>query len=374
MRSLSRRSLLLGLVLLAGTVLPAGPAFGQGEKKKADSKDVSFKSFDGVTLKGTLYPNLGGKKDAVVILLHDFDGKKGGSSQKDNWPDLAASLQADGYVVLAFDFRGFGDSRNVSEKFWSYRHNLNFIARKGAKPPETIDQKDFRAGYYPYLVNDIAAAKAYLDRLNDQKACNTSSVVVIGAGQGATLGALWMAHECRRKKDKNSGPMALGARPELDEPESKDIACGVWLTISPKLEGRPVGPHLRRWLVDAGQAHKIPMGFALGKNDSTNDNLVSSLVKAIKGNGKTKVKVAVARIEGTNLTGSKLLEKALGTDKVIKKYLEGVMETRGNQEWREREVEKKAFYYVQGRQVLRINKRVGEEAPAVDLGLFLPAF
>jgi hypothetical protein len=373
MRSLSRKSLLLGLVLLAGTALPVSPALGQGNKK-ADTKDVSFKSYDGVTLKGTLYPNSGGKRDAVVILLHDFDSKKGGSSQKDNLPDLAASLQADGYVVLTFDFRGFGDSKNVGEKFWSFPHNQAQNIRKGAKTAETIDQKDFRPGYYPYLVNDIAAAKAYLDRLNDQKGCNTSSVVVIGSGQGATLGAMWMCNECWRKKDKNSGPMAIPARPEFDDPESKDLACGVWLSISPKIEGRLVGRPLQNWLVEACQKNKIPMGFALGKNDSTNDNLVTGLVKAIKGNGKTKVSVSIARIPGTNLVGSKLLEKSLETDKVIKKYLDGVMEKRGSQEMRDREVEKKAYYYVQGKRMIRINKPVGQDSPSVDLRLLLPAF
>jgi pimeloyl-ACP methyl ester carboxylesterase len=369
MRSLSRTFFLLGLVLLALAMLPGNPAFGQG--KKADTKDVSFKTYDGVELKGTLYPNTGGKREAAVILLHDFSHKQGGGRSKDNWPDLAASLQEDGYVVLAFDFRGFGESKNVNkEKFWKFRHNTQI--KGSAKQSDTIDQKDFGSGYYQYLVNDIAAARAYLDRLNDQNSCNTSSVIVIGAGQGATLGALWMASEGRRKVDKNSGMGLLVAQPMLDDPESKDLAAGVFLTISPRLEGRTVAGPLQRWLGETVRVNKIPACFILGKTDSANDNVVNAIVKVIKGTGKAKSPWSTYRIEGTNLTGSKLLEKSLGTDKFIKKYLDSVMEKRGAKEWRKREVEKKAYYYViPGRRLPVINKPAGQEVPPVDLNQFL---
>jgi len=375
MRSLSRTFLLLGLVTLAALVLPAGPALGQGKQKNADTKDVSFKSFDGVELKGTLYPNAGGKRDAVVLLLHDFDKKKGGSSQK-HWPALAKALQSEGYVVLSFDFRGFGESTSVSEKFWKYSHN-KLIARSGVKPPETINQKNFRPGYYPYLVNDIAAAKAYLDRLNDQKACNTSSVVVIGAGQGATLGAMWLANESRRKKDRNSG-MAIPMAVMLDdEPESKDIAAAIWLSISQKIDTRVVSGPLRNWLIEAGRGKntRIPMGFVYGGQDSTSDNLANSLVKAIKGNGKdSKVRVSTLALKGTKLAGSELLDPTLklGTADSIRKYLDKVMDTRGMKEWRQRDVQNKAYYYVLPSRRTVLNKRSGDDAPAVDVSQFLP--
>ena len=363
MRSLSRTFLLLGLAALTAALLPGGLARGQEKKKDADTKDVSFKTFDGAELKGTLYPNASGKRDAVVLLLHDFDSKKGGSSQKDKLPELAKALQEDGYVVLSFDFRGFGESKNVDKsKFWKYPHN-RYI--KGAvRMPESIEYNNFMRGYYPYLVNDIAAAKAYLDRLNDQKICNSSSLIVIGAGQAAALGSLWMFNETKRRKDKNSG--SGGLMPiVLDDPESKDLACGFWLTISPTIEGRSA--RLQSWLYDVGQRNKVPMGFMLGKNDTRNDNLVSGVVKSIR-NGKTKVKVGVARIAGTNLVGARLLEKNLGTEKLIRKFLAEVMEARGQKEWRERDIDKKAYYYTNPMgKILKLNKPSGAEAPAVDL-------
>ena len=69
-----------------------------------------------------------------MLLLHDFDLKKGGSSQQAGWADLAASLQKDGFTVLSFDFRGFGDSKNVDKEFWSHTQNgVGYIRRRGAE-------------------------------------------------------------------------------------------------------------------------------------------------------------------------------------------------------------------------------------------------
>ena len=114
MLPLSRARLVPALVVLAaGLLLPGGAARGQG--KKPNTKNVPFETSDGVRLSGTLYPNPGGKREAVVMLLHDFDLKKGGSSQQAGWTNLAAKLQSEGYAVLMFDFRGFGDSKALAE-------------------------------------------------------------------------------------------------------------------------------------------------------------------------------------------------------------------------------------------------------------------
>src|SRR5262245_41278023 len=186
-----RTTLLPGLIALALLGPAATDALAQG--KKANTKNIEFDTSDGVTIKGTLWPNAGGKRDAVVILLHNFDPDKGGNRSQDNWPLLAQMLYDDGYSVLSFDFRGFGDSKSVSKEFWNAGHNRAPLLKNiTAKPPDFIEyKKNFNSGYYTYLVNDIAAAKAYLDRRNDAKELNTSNVILIGAGQGATLGAMW---------------------------------------------------------------------------------------------------------------------------------------------------------------------------------------
>src|SRR3954453_22578742 len=107
----SRSRILLGLAVLAGALLAVGPSHGQAAKK-ANTKNVTFKTSDGVELSGTLYPAPSGKRDATVILLHNFALKKGGSSSsEEGWGNLATTLQTNGYVVLTFDFRGFGESK-----------------------------------------------------------------------------------------------------------------------------------------------------------------------------------------------------------------------------------------------------------------------
>src|SRR5262249_52011401 len=105
------------------------------------------------------------------------------------------------------------------------------IATVAATNPKTkIGYADFQPGYYPHLVNDIIAAKQYLDRRSDGGDCNSANLVVIGAEDGATLGALWLASECYLYRAPQEFPLKLEKHPEL-----KDVACAVWLSMSPTL-------------------------------------------------------------------------------------------------------------------------------------------
>src|SRR5262245_34038698 len=204
MLSLCRPRLVVALLLAALPLLlpPSSPAQAGG---KGDSKNVLFRSHDGVELQGTFWPSAGGKgsKEATVLLLHSFDPKKGGSRAQDGWDNLAARLQKEGYAVLSFDFRGFGNSKTVEKSFWNNKVNSTYAKRHAAKGTDAIDHKNFNTLYYPYLVNDVAAAKAFLDERNDAGECNTSTLVVIGAGDGATLGAMWAYSEFFRRRQKD---------------------------------------------------------------------------------------------------------------------------------------------------------------------------
>ena len=140
MRALPRPPFLslgcLSLFLLAGS----------GSLSAADdieSKRVHFTAYDEVELSGTFYRSMpaSGKrdKDAVVLLLHDFRHAKGGGSKEDGWNQLAGQLQKEGYAVLSFDFRGFGNSKAVSPKFWLLPHNQRMHPRRGPQsPPRSI--------------------------------------------------------------------------------------------------------------------------------------------------------------------------------------------------------------------------------------------
>ncbi len=348
MQTASRgRRLCAALPALALAALFAGGALAQEDKKDKDkdksgtSRKVTFDSFDGVRLSGTFYPKPGGTKDkdACVLLLHSFDLRKGGNSHQDGWDHLAESLQQEGYAVLSFDFRGFGDSKQVSrEQFWDRtKAPMNQMIRTAARAPETIDFKEFPPGYYPVLVNDIAAARTYLDRKNDNREVNTSNLVLVGAGEGATLGSMWLAGECKRKRVRGFAPPN---RYDLDEPESRDVACAVWLSINPGLAGIRVP--LGRWLVDAAADQRIPMGFLYGADDAEGKEIAATYENSIRSaaaaRGKGKLEfTARDAVKNTKLRGSQLLTKSLTTEDDIKHYLDRVIEKRGVREARSRD-------------------------------------
>jgi alpha-beta hydrolase superfamily lysophospholipase len=324
----------------------------------ADSKRIHFATFDEVELSGSFYPAApaAGKraKDAVVLLLHDFQHLKGGGSKDDGWIQLANQLQEDGYAVLSFDFRGFGNSRTVSPNFWKHPHNQSGIRGSSKRnPPATIDQKNFTQAYYLTLINDISAARAYLNTMNDAGDVNTSNVIVVGAGQGATLGALWVASECRRQRDPRSDRLLEGQLPnwqflpKFDDPEGNDIAAAVWVSISPSLEGKLVGTQLRTALVDAARTAKIPTYFLYGKSDSKAADLATNYLNAITTENGKKMEqkfVQGKAVAGTGeLSGSRMFGKGRKTGEYITDYLDRVLEDRGNRVRRTREEHKFAF-------------------------------
>lgn len=319
-----------------------------------DSKRVHFATFDEVELSGTFYrsaPASGKKdKDTVVLLLHDFRHLKGGSSQEDGWHQLAGQLQKEGYSVLSFDFRGFGNSKSVSPKFWEFPHNRQGIKASKKNPPPSIDEKDFSAAYFINLVNDIAAARAYLNIKNDANEINSSNIILIGAGQGATLGALWLVSELRRQKDNQSDKLFPGMLPQfrsLDESEGNDVAGAVWLTIYPALEQRNLGKAVITALVDEARKAKIPAYFLYAKNDVKADDFLnknSDLKALFAESSKKKGGVKEKSIPGAGqLAGSKLLSGRLKTGDFIIDYLNNVVEDRGSRTRKDRQDQKYAF-------------------------------
>jgi pimeloyl-ACP methyl ester carboxylesterase len=336
--SLVRR--LLGL--LFGLALVALPQ-ASGTARAADKfSKVTFDTVDGVTLQGTFYPSPKGKDAPTVLLLH----KIGSDSHKDGWDDLAKSLNEAGYSVLGFDFRGHGASTTVDpNKFWNYAWNAK-ASKTGSmekgKLKESISDKGFSASYYPYLINDIAAAKLFLDDRNDASDCNSHALIVIGAEDGAALGALWMAADWNRySADKvildPRGPRfpALISGVSKDS-EGKDQYCAIWLSMTPNLGGKVgVGGPVRTALRLAGSDKKIPMGFLFGQDDKEGEEHAKEFLKAARGNtDPDKLPfTAMKGIQSSKLTGSALLRKGLGTDQFILTYLEKTREKKPSNKW-----------------------------------------
>ena len=365
MPSLPHSRWALGLALLIALV-PSRCANGQG---KGDA--VHFDTADGVKIEGTYWASDKGKKAPVVILLHDFHPKTGGSSQDDGWNSLAAALNKDGFAVLQFDFRGFGKSTTVDPtKFWTLPHNkyVKVAGFNPLKPPESIGHGDFANNYYPALANDVAAARAFLDRKNDGGELNTSSIVLIGAGDGAAIGALWLATDLHRKRGVFLGmgvPIPDARFIKFDATyDGKDVKCAVWLDISSRVPGSTVPT--RKLIEETGKVNKVPMAFLYGKGNKDSDQVALSCMKAIAGSSYKRGEspkdypLCGDKDIDTKLTGSKLLQKNLDTEKwIVTGYLdahrffmqqkpddETPMKKHLKEEWRERDWTKSRYYWL----------------------------
>lgn len=284
------------------------------------SEEILFESVDKVELHGTFFPSAKGRAPCVM-LLHKF----GGSRQQDGWKDLARALQPE-FAVLAFDFRGHGDSASVNpDVFWRYPNNV--LIRGAARLPQKIAYKDFAAGYLPVLANDIAAAKRYLDRQNDAGVCNSSNVIVIGAEEGAALGALWINAEFERFRLVRNAFGQWVADP-TGRLEGEDIAGAVWLTIPKTLAGVYVGGFLEgrgRRVRD-----RVPMAFFYGTRDAKGAAAAQVLYEDLRRSGREKIEQTRARAKDTKLAGSDLLTiKAPNTVDEVVVYCEKVMQKRG---------------------------------------------
>jgi len=64
-------------------------------------KKITFTTEDGVVLSGRLY----GAGEAGIVLAHMYP------ADQTSWHDTAERLAREGYLVLTFDFRGYGDSQ-----------------------------------------------------------------------------------------------------------------------------------------------------------------------------------------------------------------------------------------------------------------------
>jgi len=297
--------------LLASLTLFALPRAGLSQKPEK----VKFDSFDGVELHGSFYPGSNGKLSPAVILVNPT----GVDRIKAGWDELARELQ-DKYSVLTFDFRGHGESDTVRPNFWTYPRNQKL---KGAKATKTtISYKDFRPDYWPVLVNDILAAKRFLDQQNDADRCNSSNLIVIGADDGAALGAFYMTAEWKReipnlRQPRNQWPVG-GA----------DLACAVWLGIHTSVRGTNFP--ISRWFKETPQMPRVPMDFLCSADDTRTRATAGSLERALKSNRQSNKLTRVTPVkEARRLSGMDLVRKSVEARADIKKYLNEVMEARG---------------------------------------------
>jgi alpha-beta hydrolase superfamily lysophospholipase len=327
--------LALGLAVgLALTALPLAERPAEAQAANTTQEPAKFDTVDSVELHGTFYPGGRGTKSPCAMLIHSI----GENSQKEGWDELAKELQKTGISVLTFDLRGHGDSTSVGPSFWSNSVNQTLKSFRSSKTKDKITSKDFTSlAHYKMMVNDVAAAKRYLDRRNDASECNSANTILIGAESGATLAAMWLSWAMRTPKQMVG---LIGAVPTR-QTEGQDVACAVWLSISPKLNTYAVS-NLYTYL--GGTKDKVPMYFLYGENDTHASRLAKQLSDSLtRGSGDKRYKETTGHraVKDTKLAGRELLgKKQLGTEELITKYVDKVLKDRGSNVWAKREVER----------------------------------
>jgi hypothetical protein len=324
----------LACSLLAGLALMCWPQAGRA----AEPERVKFDAYDQVEIHGTYYPGDLANKSPSAIILH----APGGSSREEGWDNLAKELQKKHFAVLLFDFRGHGESISVGTDFWLDPSNRYLKGYRPGKPKDQISYKDFTTlQNWLSLVNDIQAAKRFLDRKNDSGECNSANTVVIGAESSAALGALWIAAEWQHARMVNRFPPVPINRGEM---EGQDISCAVWLTFSPHIGVDRVRftLHPDSWLANPVR-DKVPMCFIYGEQDAKGKAFSLHLYDGVLHARKDKkVKLTVEKgIKDTKLAGRELLGKpSLGTEDFVTTYVTKVIDDRGANPWSKRDIDR----------------------------------
>ena len=339
---------------------------------KAQPKPVppvveTIRTADGMKLSGLFHetknpkPGNSSGTSPVVILLYAPGVDH--SMAKGDWEALANTLNENGFNVMRFDWRGHGKSTDITDPlgnmmnpgFWNNPYsgtwNSKFIKGSNKKPVKN----DFKVNelsspnYYPTYVQDLAAVRVHLDQKNDQKACNTSSIYIIGAEEAAPLALLWMTAEWNRPGIHplfgNGLMYTVVPTPGVQNaPEGgKDIAGAVWLSGSRPPNGvTAINDRLMQTWVNKTLDLRLsnPMLFLYGDMDTERKNGAMYFFKDVLVAGgdknvgvKALEQTFVREVKGANkLRGVALLGQnpTLKTEDTIVAYLKQLEKERGN--------------------------------------------
>jgi len=109
------------------------------EEQRFEGEEVILRTGDGVELAATLARPASGERPPVVVFCPEFGADRRSAGPYADW------LREAGYAVLAFDFRGHGDSKNTDD----------YVPRQWATERELTDLEAVVA--YARARNDLAA-------------------------------------------------------------------------------------------------------------------------------------------------------------------------------------------------------------------------
>lgn len=161
-RTTSKPHRCITAVVLVLTLLSVGACTRNGSRGAPDTLNVQVDTTDGFRIHGTVYP-ASTVKPPGLILVHMF------GSDRTRWQDFARKAQQAGFVSLAYDMRGHGES----------------TVQEGQSKPFA----QFADLAWAAATLDIRAAKQALV----SQGADPENIAVIGASLGANL-ALLYAH------------------------------------------------------------------------------------------------------------------------------------------------------------------------------------
>jgi hypothetical protein len=326
-------------------------------------RSVSFLSADHVTLEGTYYPSAEGKNAVCVLMLHEPGA--GRHRGEEGWQSLAKALQRKGLAVLTFDYRAHGESVRVSFPFFLTGVNAQFQKKGAGAAASDLRGARLPASYLPWLVQDIAAARHFLDREHDAGSHNSRNLIVIGAGESSTWGLLWLATEQHRFAGRAAGPLRPKLGPARGPAESQDVIGTLWLGLAPMTPA--VGKVVQDALKQAGRDRRPQMAFVYGKNDPQTATRATNYMKTSGAKGANAFRTV--EVPDTGVAGRHLLVPGLGTEKLMVAEVATIIDRAKLRPWENRNAWFAAYHYAAGGWSMDILPQ-GVRGPLVPLERF----
>jgi len=262
----------------------------------------NFMTSDGVLLSGAFYPGNADKETIPIILLH------GQGKSREEFAPLIEEMKKRGYAVLAFDFRGHGES---TTRFSDPREDMqpeNMVQPPTPpQPPKPIQYlaKDFkRADYENMYKFDTLPFYRFLVQQNNAERLNLNKLVIIGVDMGGTVGGQMTKQLWANSRGKNVRSLVI---------------------VSPNYD-----PFSKTLLKDAKCFHKnVPLLMIVGQLDRQSKENALSLRDEILGKEKRRdddptsmsSPVPIAEFPTERQGGELLKESKLGIPQKIADYI-----------------------------------------------------
>jgi len=180
-------------------------------KDELRDRSVGIATSDGLSLNGYWFQgNAVDKQRPDAVMMFPAPGNK----VNDAWIGLATKLSEKNFSVLLFDWRGCGlnDAATAGGRifenkvfFWNELYNKQLLKTsqkmyedKGLDFKSIVVKNDTLYRYRDFMLNDLLAARFYLDKMNDNGKCNTNRVWIVTEKEGAEIGLAFIASEFPR--------------------------------------------------------------------------------------------------------------------------------------------------------------------------------